>query len=253
MSYHDARSDVSTINRHGVAHPVAVDPHTWRVLQAAQDIAATSGGLFDVTVGTVLTRLGYLPRHAHLPNPCRQGDWRDIELLPGHGVRLRRAVRIDLSGIAKGYAVDLATETLRQAGVLAGWVNAGGDLRIFGDTMQSIHVRRPSTPTHTLPLLQLAKGAVATSAGYFRARRQRGHDITPLIHTPTARPMASPRSVTVIAQDCMTADALTKVVHANPTQSMAALARFEARALIVEDDAATGACRIFQASPDIHA
>jgi len=56
------------------------------------------------------------------------------------------------------------------------------------------------------------------------------------------------RSITVLAQDCMTADALTKVVHADPAQAGAVLARFNARALMLENDPVTGGCRIFDSA-----
>ena len=72
--------------------------------------------------------------------------------------------------------------------------------------------------------------------------------ITPLIHPHTREACGVERSVTVLAQDCMTADALTKVVHADPAQASAVLARFNARALMLEDDPVSGGCRIFDSA-----
>lgn len=245
MSYHDPDSEVSRINRHAFERPVPVNQHTWRVLTMARDMSEASGGLFDITVAPTLARLGFLPRHPGFPRISGQGDWRHVTLLPGNFVRLMRRLRIDLSGIAKGYAVDLAIQALTGSGMTAGRVNAGGDLRVFGNVAQTIHVRHPLSPTRMLPLVELSAGAAATSAGYYTSRRHHGRMITPLIHPHTREACGTERSVTVLAQDCMTADALTKVVHADPAQAAAVLARFNARALMLEHDPVSGGARLF--------
>lgn len=248
MSYHAADSDVSRINRDAFKAAVTVDAHTWRVLAAAQAFAEASDGLFDVTIAPTLMRLGFLPRHADFPRISGQGDWRHLALLPGRQVRLTRRLRIDLSGIAKGYAVDLALQTLQDADMTSARVNAGGDLRLYGDSTQTLHVRHPERATVLLPLVQLRVGAAATSAGYYASRRYQGRPVMPIIHPHTRIACDVARSVTVLAQDCMSADALTKVVHADPARAVAVLARFNARAFIVENDALTGGCRILDSA-----
>lgn len=250
MSYHEACSDVSRINREAFDAEVQVDAHTFRVLRAARLMAEASNGVFDISIAPQLARLGFLPTHADFPRiPCR-GNWRDIVLLPGNRVRLACNLSIDLSGIAKGYAVDLAIKALADAGMTAGRVNAGGDLRVFGDAAQRIHVRAPNAHTHTIPLLELTHGAAATSAGYYSERLHQGRMVTPIIHPHTRVACASGHSVTVLAKDCMTADALTKVVYANPRGSAAVLKSYKARALIVEHDAQSGACHIYDSRQD---
>ncbi len=242
MSYHDPDSEVSRINREAARREVTVSPHTFRVLQAAREFSQASGGLFDVTVAPTLAALGFLPRHAGFPRASGQGDWRHVELLPDERVRLTRRVRIDLGGIAKGYAVDRAIDALEAHGVHAARVNAGGDLRLFGAAPRVIHVRRPGAPTELLPLIEMSAGAAATSADYFSARRVRGHWVSPLIHPGTRAACPRGRSVTVLAPDCLTADALTKVVHADPGRALAVLARFSARALMLQEG---GVCRAY--------
>ena len=249
MSYHSADSDVSRINREAASRPVVVHASTWQVLAAAQEMAQVSDGLFDITVAPALTRLGLLPRHGDFPRASGTGRWPHVELLSGRRVRLARPLRIDLSGIAKGYAVDRAIEALRQAGMTAGCVNAGGDLRAFGDTAQTIRLRRIDAPSCTLPLVGLTEGACATSAAYFSARRYRGRLVSALIHPLTRASCGVGRSVSVLAPHCITADALTKVVHADPLRALPVLASFGARALRIEEDAATGTAQLFESSP----
>lgn len=245
MSYHDANSDVTRINREALNAEIQVDAHTWRVLQASHLMAEASDGVFDITVAPTLARMGFLPRHENFPRISSRSNWRDILLLPGNRVRLASSLRIDLSGIAKGYAVDLAVKALADAGMVAGRVNAGGDLRVFGDAAHGINVRDPGAHTHTIPLLELTNGAAATSAGYYSSRQHKGRTVTPIIHPHHRAACESGRSVTVLAKDCMTADALTKVVYANASGALAVLKYYKARALIVENNPLTNACHVF--------
>lgn len=250
MSYHSADSDVSRINREAASRPVTVHASTWQVLAAAREMAQASDGLFDITVAPTLTRLGFLPRYREFPRASGTGRWPHVELLSGRRVKLARPLRIDLSGIAKGYAVDRAIEALQQAGMTAGCVNAGGDLRAFGDAEQTLRLRPLDAPTRTLPLVRLTEGACATSAAYFSARRRQGRLVSSLIHPLTRAPCGVGRSVSVLAPHCMSADALTKVVHADPLRALPVLARFGARALMIEQDAATGTEQhFFESSP----
>ena len=250
MSYQDPESELSRINRLGFAGPLTVHAHTWQVLRTAQELAEASAGLFDISIAPTLTRLGFLPRHPDFPRASRHGNWRHVALLPGQRVQLLRHLRLDLSGIAKGYAVDCAIHAQQSAGMCAGRVNAGGDLRVFG-TPQTLYVRAPQAPTQALPLLQLTEGAAATSAAYFSQRRHRQRSVAPLIHPHTRSACSSERSITVLAPNCMHADALTKIVQADPAQATQILARYQARALIVEYDPVTTGYRVFDSSQSI--
>jgi thiamine biosynthesis lipoprotein len=247
MSYHADDSDISRINRGAYTQAVSVNAHTMCVLEMAQKLAAASGGLFDISVAPTLTRLGFLPKRANMPRISGQGNWQHI-VLSAHQVRLTRQLRIDVSGIAKGYAVDCALAVLQNAGMTAGRVSAGGDLRVFGELAQTVHVRHPTNATQLLPIVALTQSAAATSAGYFTQRRYQGCWVTPLINPLTRTAAGVSRSVTVLAADCMTADALTKVVHANPATAIPLLQQFNARAIMLEADAATGACKMFDTS-----
>ena len=248
MSYHDPASDVSRVNRTG-AGDIAVHPHTWDILALARDVAGASDGRFDVSIAPELVRHGYLPHHAGLAQPAPEANWQHIELLPGHRVRLARPLHLDLGGIAKGYAVDCAIRALQDAGMAAGRVNAGGDLRLFGGAEQ-IHVRHPHAATRLLPLCQMSDGAVATSATYYSAREADGRAVSPLIDAATRQPCAGGRSVSVLADRCAVADALTKVVYADPDAALAALQQFHAHAVVLDADPdAPGHCRARASAP----
>jgi len=121
-----------------------------------------------------------------------------------------------LDGIAKGFAVDRAVEELQAAGVRAGAVNAGGDLRLFGDEMQDVYVRPPHAEQQLLHIGRTAAAAVATSGSALLIDPRRG----------AARTCVA--GVTVIAADCMTADALTKPCMLAPERAAHIAAQFGA-------------------------
>jgi thiamine biosynthesis lipoprotein len=182
---------------------VAIDPRTMEVLAIAIGIAAKSHGAFDPCIAPLLVERGLLPR------PPRAVDlsssWRDVELVDERAMRARRALWLDLGGIAKGYAVDRAVDALRVAGVEQGCVNAGGDLRVFGPRAERVDVRVHDGSI--VELLELADGALASSGG-------------------------ADRTVSIVAPRCVIADALTKVVLAAPDACAALLRSHDAAAWI---------------------
>jgi FAD:protein FMN transferase len=230
MSAHDPRSDLRRIGRCAHRRAVAVDRDTYAVLGLAIDLARSTGGAFDATVAPVLVRRGLLPAGA-AGYGARCGRTTGLQLLRGHRVRSAARVALDLGGIAKGYAVDRAVAALRDAGVTAGIVNAGGDLRVFGAEWTPVHVRDPADPVRTMALVEVRDAAVATSADYF-------HGEYPSLVDPArrrARPFGA--SITVVASTCALADALTKVVALDPERSAKHLARHGAHGFRLESGA----------------
>lgn len=141
LSFHDPRSDLSILNQ-SFGKEVTIHPLSARVLHLAKLMTRTSGGLFNFSVGGKLIELGVLPRHSNQPF-LQSGDWTDL-VIKGQKVQLKRPVQITLDGIAKGYAVDLAVFLLKRQGMKSGWVNAGGDLRIFGHVSLPVLIRKIS-------------------------------------------------------------------------------------------------------------
>lgn len=176
--FHPA-SDIARFNAAPRGARIAVSAHTRRVLRAARSLYAASGGSFDVTLGR---------------SPC---GWR---CTGGELHKLDAAARIDLGGIGKGYAVDHAVAALIASGCAAGWVNAGGDLRAFGDAEVALELRDEARGgVH--PFAQLSEGAFATShyAAHSRCKAASA-DRAVVAHVSVAAPL------------CLWADALTKVI-----------------------------------------
>jgi thiamine biosynthesis lipoprotein len=142
-------------------------------------------------------------------------------------------VRVDLGGIAKGYAVDCAVDALRGHGITSGRVNAGGDLRVFGAIPRRIHLRDPTNPGALIPFADIASGALATSAAYFSRSVWRGRTISPVIDGLRRRPTIPFFSASVAAPTCMLADALTKLVLLRGPRAQGLVRRLGGRPFIV--------------------
>ncbi|WP_238947599.1 FAD:protein FMN transferase [Caldimonas brevitalea] len=203
-SFHDPDSELTRFNRSGT-QPLALHPQTLRLLRIAHALMLRSGGRFNCTVGGLLVRRGVLPDHGG--DYIDVGEAGDLEL-GAAGARLRRPLRLTLDGIAKGYAVDLAVGTLKRQGARAGWVNAGGDLRVFGDLALPVHRREPDGRMQALGILREA--AVATSQ---RKAGGLGDDRCPgcIVAPPDLRAADAAGVWTVLARSAWRADALTKV------------------------------------------
>ena len=181
LSRFDAQSSIGRFNQARAGAQIDIGEDARVVLDAASELFAASDGLFDVSLGS-------------------GGDgW----ACDGGALRkYRDGVRLDLGGIAKGHAVDVAVLALQRAGVEAGWVNAGGDLRVFGALVLPIDLR-DERRGGVRRFAMLEDGAFATSR---------------LTSTPPGRPSSrhsstdAAKHASVAAERCLWADALTKIV-----------------------------------------
>jgi FAD:protein FMN transferase len=233
MSFHEANSDVTRINQASISTPITIDPQTYQVLTFAIDLSHRSEGAFDITVGGALVAAGFLPQLKDVDYISCKADFRNLKLLPDCQVMVSKPVCIDLGGIAKGYAVDVAIEYLRTHGIDSGLVNAGGDLRFFGQS-QIVHIRHPHKPNQLLKLEPLADSAVASSSGYYSTKFEDSREIDPLVDPEQGVCQQWAQGITVIAPTCMVADALTKVVRLSSHMAPDILQSFEAQAIMID-------------------
>ena len=248
MSFHDAASDVSRLNREAARRPVRVAGEVMQVLEIAQQVSAQSKGIFDITVAAQLMAQGHLPPPPSaeiVALPEAAASWQDIIFTGREMVFFRRPLLIDLGGIAKGFAVDQALRICKQAGpaLRAARINAGGDLARFGQTDAAIQIRHPLDASRLLSIDCGDHAAVASSA----------YERTKPTHILPASFKGTPRiaGVTVMASTCVIADALTKVVMLDTVGTIAArcLTHFSASAVLIDQ---LGRVQR-SASPEIHA
>ena len=239
MSFHDPNSDVGRLNRQACDRPVKVHEWTFEVLKTSIELYRRSSGLFNVAVAPILQARGLLPRHSYHEAVETGPPLPDaIELLDGHMIRFRdRRARIDLGGIAKGFAVDRALDVLGGSGAAtSGIVNAGGDLAAFGAQVQSAHIRHPRDPGRVAARVEFADEALATTARRFDPF-QSAQTVGSAIVDPRGQiPENAIDGVTVRARSCMMADALTKIVMISGADAGRLLELYNASALLITSD-----------------
>lgn len=231
MSFHADDSDVARINRSLPGQTLTIAPLTTAVLAFSLHLQQRSQGCFNVAIADVLVRHGMLPG-ADIAEEALDCP---LVLLPGDRVRRVGPGRIDLGGVAKGHAVDAAIDAMRAFAVESAMVNAGGDMRCFG-VPQPVHVRHPQAPGLLVALGVLTDAALATSSGYHARREDVALAPEPLVDPVSRSCMGWGMSVSVIADTCMVADALTKVVRLNPALSLTLLDAYAARAIVIDEE-----------------
>jgi thiamine biosynthesis lipoprotein len=234
MSFQERGSDVSRLNRSAHRRAVRVDPRTYEVLRFADELSRGSAGVFDVTIAplVVASRAAIAPYESAAPDP--QARYRDIELLPECFVRFARPLWLDLSGVAKGYAVDRAVEMLCSITALQTCVNAGGDLRVAGPLAEWVRLGVDLSTESTVPAVQLRNESMASSG--WRPTKKSIAEYCAVAHIDGDERLPAPtRVVAVLAERCIVADALTKVVMARGSAAAPVLSRYAARGLMSDD------------------
>ncbi|QWD64576.1 FAD:protein FMN transferase [Polynucleobacter sp. MWH-UH2A] len=228
MGFHKPNSELSQINARAHIETIQIHEWTFQVLSIAKEICVSANGAFDCAVGGKLVETGLLPNHSdRLHQPC--GSIMDLMLSEPNMVSSKAPITLDLGGIAKGFAVDKAIQALQQCGVTSGYVNAGGDLRVFGNIAQEIQVRNPANPLELITLGSLENGAIASSGLYYcdRFKPNQGHIVNP----KTMEQIEFTESYSVIAPECIYADALTKVLAISKDDSLPCFKKYSAKAI----------------------
>jgi thiamine biosynthesis lipoprotein len=207
----DPASEVSQL-AHQVGRQVPASPLLFEALQLGIALADVTGGAFDPAIGYRMEAAGYDRdyrtgrRRRSGIHPAARPTYRDVVLDPDrHTVTLRRAVLLDLGGLAKGLAVDLAARALQSAPGAV--VDAGGDVYAQGtdrdDRCWQVGVADPRHRGALLATIEVTNGAVASSGTYVRG----DHLLDPrrAVATREEQPMA----VTVLAPTAVLADALS--------------------------------------------
>jgi thiamine biosynthesis lipoprotein len=231
MTRFSATSDVGRANRLASRDGVPVTSATALVLEEALVWAETTRGCFDPCIGMAVEKWDIGRRREPLSPEetgriARSGLYRALEVdqTPGRPARVRfhdPAIQLDLGGIAKGYGVDQAVAVLREWGISNALVNVGGDLFALGQSNDGdpwkVGVRSPDRPTEWIETLAVEEAAVATSGDYLQYFEHHGRRYHHLIDPATGAPRVSEmRSVSIMANDCMTADAAATAVFGQP-------------------------------------
>jgi FAD:protein FMN transferase len=225
MSVWNPGSDVVRLNLAAGDRPVAVHPDVIDVLTTARRVSEWTGGAFDVTFGA----LSDLWRFDHdqdntIPDPVivRERlplvDYRALEI-DAHAETAflrRKGMRVHLGGIGKGYAVDRAVAMLRSRRLGDFMIQAGGDLYVAGlkdGRPWRLGIRDPRGPAgRSFALLDLSDGTFSTSGDYERFFMKDGRRYHHILDLRVGEPAPGCRSVTLVTDRAVLADALAKGV-----------------------------------------
>lgn len=237
MSNWDEGSEISRFNQARTTEPVAISPALARVMARADEIHALSGGKFDVTLAPLIDLWGFGPRKPDDPVPSATeiaaalAHVGQARLLTLEGETLAKAdpeVTVNLSAIAKGYGTDAVAETLRARGIERYMVEIGGDLVAAGKNEKGapwqIGIDSPGGSDAAVEMIvPVSNLGMATSGDYRKFFEVGGVRYSHLIDPTTGRPITHrAASVTVLAGDGMTADALaTAMMVLGETDGMA--------------------------------
>lgn len=219
MSPHKHDSELSVINREAALHAVPLSDEMLRLISRANEFSELSDGAFDITyagVGQLYDyRLGIKPSDEDLARARAKVGYRNL-ILDRKARTLRFALegmRIDLGGFAKGHAVDKSVAILRRLGIAHATVAAGGDSHVLGDRggrPWTIGIRDPRRPGEVVAVLPLEDVAISTSGDYERFFEQDGVRCHHVIDPKTGKSPLGVRSVTILADDGLTTEGLSK-------------------------------------------
>lgn len=247
MSEWEADSMISRVNREASATPVAVGPGLWRVLNVAIEVARASDGAFDPTWAGLSDAWCFvdgcgLPEREQVARALALVGWELVEL--DHASRTvhyrRDGVRVGLGGIAKGYALEMASNALCDAGACDHVIDAGGDVlaRGAGPDGWRVGIAHPRAPGTLIDEVTLHDQAVVTSGDYQRYIEVDGVRYHHILDPRTGYPSGGAIQVSVVASDPTVADALaTAAMVLGPDAGRALIERWpDADALIVAPD-----------------
>jgi thiamine biosynthesis lipoprotein len=219
MSTYKPDSEISRVNAQAAKGPVKIGSELFGLLETALEYSRITEGAFDITYASVGFMYDFRAHH----RPTDQQINAALPAVNYHHVLLDRAtstvrfsqpgVRIDLGGIAKGYAVDRGIEILQKNGIRHALVSAGGDSRIIGDRFGKpwiVGIRHPDHKDVVIARLPLVDTAISTSGDYERYYDENGVRYHHIIDPRTGHSASAVRSATVLAPTATRTDGLSK-------------------------------------------
>lgn len=218
-------SQTNLINRNAGIKPVKVDAEVFGLIERSLRISAVTDGYFDISYGGIDKSFWNFDREmTQLPDPeliknhLKLVNYRNILLNPDdQTVFLKeKGMRIGFGGIGKGYAAEMAKRQLLQHGVLAGIVNASGDLTTWGNQADgkpwTIGIADPENAKQAFSYLNITDMAIATSGNYEKFVLIDGKKYSHTINPKTGMPVSGVKSVTIFCPNAEIADAMATPV-----------------------------------------
>lgn len=221
MSSYVPESELSLVNAAAATGHITISQELYDLIAQAQEYSDLTGGAFDITYASAGQyydyRKGKKPDRELLASTLPAINYHHVQLIPGQTTihYSQPGVRIDLGGIAKGYAVDRCIAILQKGGVSNALVTAGGDTRVIGshwDHPWMIGIRDPRNREALVARIPLENVAISTSGDYERYFEEDGIRYHHILDPGTGSSPHSLHSVTIIGTNATHTDALSTSV-----------------------------------------
>jgi FAD:protein FMN transferase len=242
-----ATSELSHVNAAAGREAIRISPDTMHILKASLEMARLTEGGFNILVGPAVEAWSVLDRQQVPAEAVLQAvrpltDLRSLHLNAEQGTAYldKIGMRVDVGGIGKGYAADMATVAMQKAGATAGVVALSGDIKTFGRLPGGIKfpfgIRHPRREEAVLAFVDLQDEAISTAGDYERYFEREGRRYHHILDPVTLQPARDCQSVTIVARDGITADGLdTGVFVMGRERGLALIERLpEVGAIIVD-------------------
>lgn len=196
---------------------IEVPDEVYALMLRCDSLTHATGGAFDIALEPLIQAWGFKDEEAAVPSAeqlaeaLQRSGWEHVRLEEPNRVGKSPGTMINFGAIAKGYAVDRAVAVLAREGVAEGLVNAGGEVRATGGSW-SIGIQHPRSTSELVAVIDPKVRAVATSGDYEQYFEQNGERYHHILDPVTGLPARECMSVTVLADDDVTADALATAV-----------------------------------------
>ncbi|HSR18150.1 MAG TPA: FAD:protein FMN transferase [Ignavibacteriaceae bacterium] len=212
FSIYDSESPVCKINSSGDSI-INVDEEIFGLIQKCDSFWQLSSGSFDISIGSVISTWGFgkgnpaIPSHEEITKALKNSGWKDVGFPDKNKLKKHDGVKFDFGAVVAGYAADKAIEVIAKSGITNALVNTGGEIRGIGDDW-TIGIQHPRIGGQILEKLKLHGKAIATSGDYEQYFEENGRRYHHIINPKDGLPAPECQSVTVIADNGLTADAL---------------------------------------------
>lgn len=252
INFYSDTSELAEINRNAGIHSVKVSPETLDVIGKAVYTAEKSGGAFDPTIGPIVRLWDFhskrRPTEVEIARALPLVNYKDI-LIDRAAATIflkRKGMLLDLGGIAKGYAADLAVESLKKQGIRSGLVAIAGDIRTFGikpdNSAWMIGMKNPrqtGAMDEIFARIRLSDQAISTAGDYERYFLHEGKIYHHLLDPKSGYPAELCRSVSVIADKGVTTDGFDNAVFIlGPDKGMQLMKEMGLNAIIIDSSGA---------------
>ncbi|MES2152407.1 MAG: FAD:protein FMN transferase [Pseudomonadota bacterium] len=233
---------VARINAQAGGDWVECDPETDELLNVADQLYRSSGGLFDASSGVLRKawdfKLAQLPDADTLAQAAALVGWDRVQRRVGQ-VRLPMAgMEIDFGGFGKEYAADRAATAIAGAGGRHGYVNLAGDIRVFGPKPDGapwvVGIQDPRQADRLVASIPLTDGALATSGDYERYFELDGQRYCHILDPRSGWPVRHWRSVSVLAPQAIGAGACATIAMLRQEDAIAFLEATGLRYLAID-------------------